>query len=203
MIVYLGLDPSRYIREGNLLHHPLIATKKLITPGLSQAKEHWPFYSHVIFTSQTAVRFWFEEVSPGTHQVLAVGSATASALRKLGIEPLVAREETQEGIMALLEDLEIADILWPKSSLARSDLETYLQQRKCSYFAFDLYTTEFLTPPKITDWSAVTEIVFTSPSTVRAFLQLYGEFPKQVRLTAIGPVTLGFLRSFVYNPSFE
>jgi hydrogenase maturation factor len=38
MIVYLGLDPSRYIREGNLLHHPLIAIKKLITSGLSQAK---------------------------------------------------------------------------------------------------------------------------------------------------------------------
>lgn len=186
MIVYLGLDPSRYVHTGKLLHHPLIATKKLITPELSLAKERWDTYSHVIFTSQTAVHYWFAEVPIGVQQVLAVGKATALLLRKLGLSPLVAKQETQEGIMELLDG---GTILWPKSSLARPDLEAYLQKKKFSYFAFDLYTTELLTPPKITHWSAVTEIVFTSPSTVRAFLQLYGAFPEGVRLTSIGKIT--------------
>jgi uroporphyrinogen-III synthase len=39
------------------------------------------------------------------------------------------------------------------------------------------------------DLNHVQEIVFTSPSTVLAFLEIFGALPKGKKLIAIGPIT--------------
>jgi uroporphyrinogen-III synthase len=190
MILYLGLDPSRYPCRGKQLwHYPLIRTEKLVSPQIAEARLFWVKCSHAIFTSRSAVSYWFEEVSPGDHHVVAVGKATAVALQEKGIFPQVAKEETQEGVIACLQEMDPSQLFWPRSQKARPLLENYLQERGFPYMALDLYTTVFLLPPLIEDWSGIQEIVFTSPSTVQAFFAIYPSIPQGVEVVAIGPVT--------------
>ena len=202
MILYLGLSPSKFPRKKDLLHYPVIRTEKLLSKELLDAKMLWPNFTHAIFTSQTAVRYWQEEGLYFDKKGIAVGSSTADALREFGIFPLVALQETQEGIVDLLEtiDLKGAFLFWPRSKKARPFLEQYLQKRKCRYVALDLYDTIFQKPEPVPSLADVEEIVFTSPSTVHAFLKIYGVFPKNILLTAIGPVTRECLESLSLWP---
>ena len=77
----------------------------------------------------------------------------------------------------------------PRSSLSRPILVNFFQQRYILYQACDLYDTvaQALEPKPNLD--EVEEIVFTSPSTVSAFLEIFGSLPKGKKLIAIGPVT--------------
>jgi len=190
MILYLGLDPSRYPHTKPLWHYPLIQTEKIISPQIAEAREQWSEFTHVIFTSQTAVRYWFEEASFCDKTVIAVGRATAMALRERGVIARIAEEETQEGVIEMLEAVRCeAKVFWPRSKLARGLLEQYLRGREMKYVVLDLYTTVPREQEKIEDWSRIEEIVFTSPSTVDAFWGLYGAFPPGVLCKALGKIT--------------
>lgn len=202
MILYLGLDPSRYPHTKPLWHYPLIRTEKIVSSEIENARALWFQFTHVIFTSRTAVQYWFEEISSCDKEVIAVGRATALALREKGVIAKVAQEETQEGVIALLQDIQKAHIFWPRSKLARPLLEQYLQKRGFSYRALDLYTTVFQPQERIIDWSLIEEIVFTSPSTVESFWQIYGGVPEGVSCKALGKITEGvFLSKMGKNAS--
>ncbi len=205
MILYLGLDPSRYPSAKPILHYPVISTRKLVSQELLQAKALWPEFTHVIFTSQTAVNYWVEEELFCEKTVIAVGCATGHLLESKGIVPLIADQETQEGVIALLEEMDLrsAYLFWPRSKLARPVLEKFLIQNQLRYFALDLYDTVTQKLEPVPDLERVDEIVFTSPSTVRGFIEIYGSLPKDKKLTAIGPVTQLTLceQGALYTPS--
>lgn len=205
MILYLGLDPSRFPRQKGLIHYPVIRTEKILSKELSKALDLWPSFSHVIFTSQTAVCLWFEELRKrnGWEEFnkiwIAIGNATAKKLECYGIVPLVAKDETQEGVVDLLEtlNLENAFLGIPKSKKSRPMLTQYLREKKREFFAFDLYDTLTQKLEPIPSLENVEEIVFTSPSTVHAFLKIFGSMPKDKQLTAIGPITEKELNIFL------
>lgn len=181
MILYLGLNPPP-----GVFHYPVIRTEKLDTPELQRAKELWPSFTHVIFTSQTAVRYWDLPLDGKT--VIAIGEATASAL---SVPSVLAPSATQEGVIALLESLNLrnAYLFLPHSKRSRPNLEQYLIEKGISHFVLDLYDTVFQKPLPVPDLSLFDEIVFTSPSTVEGFLEIYGKLPLDKKLTSIGPVT--------------
>lgn len=185
-ILYLGTDPSRYIHTGELIHYPVIQTKRCATldPQVFQC-------THLLFTSPNAVRHFFELASPMQAIYLAIGSSTASSLHKLGIQPLIAPFSTQEGMIALLDtlDLQNAFLGWPRSSRARTVLAKYLSRRGISYFDFDLYETMFQKPEPVPDLLSFDEIVFTSPSTVDAFFEIFGTIPWEKKIVSLGPIT--------------
>jgi uroporphyrinogen-III synthase len=199
MILYLGLDPSRWPHSGALLHYAVIRTALLDSAELRQALSLWPQFTHVIFTSRSTVRHWWEAQPSFDKIAIAIGEGTAEALRDRGVDPVVALEAVQEGVIALLDrmDLNGANLLLPQSKRARSQLRGYLEEKKIPFFAFDLYDTFPQKPEPVPSLEPISEIVFTSPSTVEAFLQIYGTFPKDKKLTAIGPVTARALRNWI------
>lgn len=193
MILYLGLDPTHFAHEGPLLHYPVIRTQKL--PLTPHVRHLWPQITHVIFTSRTTVRYWWEEEPEfGKRVAIAIGAGTASELILRGIQSLLAPSAVQEGVAQLLDTLDLfrAHILLPHSSLARPFLRTYLAKR-CAHFAFPLYETVLQKPEPVPSLENITEIVFTSPSTVEGFLKIYGRIPRRIPCTAIGPITQGVL----------
>ena len=114
--------------------------------------------------------------------------------------------ETQEGLVELLKksNWDNAYFLLPRSSLSREVLLHFLQERKINHRAFDLYDTVIQKLEPISNLEDVDEIIFTSPSTVRGFLHIFGTLPRDKVLTAIGPITqrvlqksLNALRSFL------
>jgi uroporphyrinogen-III synthase len=102
-----------------------------------------------------------------------------------------AENETAEGVVELLEkhDFSGAYFLWPHSLLSRPLLSDYLASRKIPCDACVFYETHTRRPASLPDLSLYDEIVFTSPSTVDAFVALYGALPTDKLLTPIGPVT--------------
>ncbi len=178
-ILYLGLHPP-----ANAIHYPVIRTEKILGKELEEAIRLWPDFTHVMFTSQTAVNYWEEDLQ---HKIcIAIGDATARAIRNRKAEPLIAPFPTQEGVLQLLQQLDLQDarIFLPHSKKARPLLETQI-----SCYVLNLYDTLFQKLEPIPDLNTIEEIIFTSPSTVEGFLRIYGKLPRDKKLTAIGPIT--------------
>jgi len=191
--LYLGLDPKNFRCSGTLLHYPVIRTAPIESSDRRKALELWSEFTHVIFTSQTAVKYWENDLRGKI--VIAIGEATADSLRKRGIEPLVAPQSTQEGVVQLLEVLlqagKLQDpfVFFPHSTLSREVFPQFLQRSKIRFFGLALYETILQKIEPVPDLSEVGEIVFTSPSTVMGFLAIYGAIPLDKKLTSIGPIT--------------
>jgi uroporphyrinogen-III synthase len=180
-ILYLGTDPSRYRCNGTLIHYPIIQTVPIATLE-PQVITLWPQITHVLLTSPFAARHWLRLSPPGKKTLLAIGEATASFCP----DSIIAPTATQEGMIELLKDIKDAYFLWPKSAQARTVLSDYL--RPFRHHSFNLYST-VTKPVAPIDLSTIDEIVFTSPSTVRAFLEIFGSIPQDKVITPIGPIT--------------
>ncbi|MCH9609359.1 MAG: hypothetical protein S4CHLAM45_05000 [Chlamydiales bacterium] len=178
--LYVGLDPSRYPKK--VVHLPLIE----IVPISFEVKAIEQF-SHVLFTSRTAVTL-FCNYCTRDKTYIVVGPATAEKLEEIGCHAsYIADPHTGEGVRDLLEKLTIPRLIFPHAKKARSILPTYLKER--GHLSLPIYDTVFIHynhPPKLEDFD---EIVFTSPSTVDAFLSLYGNIPDRLSCTSIGPIT--------------
>ncbi len=202
-LLYLGLDPANYCSEKQIVHYPIIQTEAFPfhTNACRQAIGEIARYSHIILTSKTTVRVFqdclrFHGISAKALKnktIIAIGKSTAECLMqnfalKASYLPKV---QTAEGIIQVLKmlDLTKAYIFFPKSYLARPVIEHYLIGMNIRHQTLSLYNTKPRIPQKARDLRDIDEIVFTSPSSVKAFLHIYRVFPKNVKLSAIGPIT--------------
>jgi uroporphyrinogen-III synthase len=184
--LYVGTDPSRYGRE--VVHCPLIEIRPL--PICIEIQRDFDAFTHVILTSPNAARIL--EMPFQDKKILAIGVGTAEIIEQRGLNCFaIASFETQEGMIALLNRLSLKNgyIFYPRSSTARPLLANYLNEAGLRHAISDLYETVFLKPDPLPSLDAFDEIVFTSPSTVQSFLELYGSFPPNKKLTGIGPIT--------------
>ena len=144
----------------------------------------------VFFTHLASLQKPVEEIRKKT--VIAIGKVTAAHLGIQGAPPhFVSEQETQEGVVHLLKGMDVEDAYFfmPRSSLSRPVLANFFKEREIRYQACDLYDTVSQESDPQPDLAHIDEIVFTSPSTVRAFLEIYGTLPNDKKLIAIGPVT--------------
>ncbi len=205
--LYLGTSPAHFLCEGHLIHYPVIrvVARSVHLPEVKRAYDALQEYTHLIFTSKNTVEIFFAHLKElgkdksllKGKKIVAIGRVTERhLLLHDAMVDFVAEEETQEGVIKLLQEqnLENAHIFMPRSSLARDELLAFLQAAAVRTTICDLYDTLSQRLDPVPDLSTVDEIVFTSPSTVRAFLQIYGRLPRQKNLLAIGPITEQALR---------
>lgn len=184
--LYLGLDPKNFSSPNRIVHYPIIRILPLPLCNL-----HFDPFTHWIFTSQTAVRILSSHLKK-CPQVIAIGKATAACLKDCGVTPeFVANQETQEGIIALLEKEKFQDphFLWPRSKKARPVLASWMALQKWKLTEWPIYDIQVNRIEPLPSLDEFEEIVFSSPSIVDAFLEVFGDFPRHARFTTIGPVT--------------
>lgn len=185
--LYLGLECALDLSDW--LHFPVIK----IVPREIHTALKLESYTHLIFTSKTAVKILNEKTRiPKECTIISVGSKTSAALESLNIIcHYTAKEETAEGIVDLLEtmDLKKAHVFWPHSALSRSLLTDYFEKKDILCTDCVLYDTVLHNPGPLPNLQNIEEILFTSPSTVDNFLILCPKIPPHIKLTAIGPVT--------------
>lgn len=201
-ILYLGLQPPKMSKGQVWMHLPIIQIIPIPPEDVTiqQALKNIADYTHIIFTSQSTVSLFFDYVARHETDLtnktyVAVGTKTAHKLRQLGATNiLVASNETAEGIIEILETIDLtgASFFWPHSFLSRPVIEEWLKQRDVPYKACVFYNTvpNSLFPKP--DLSSFDEIVFTSPSTIDAFLTFYGTFPLKQTFRCIGPITKSY-----------
>lgn len=198
--LYVGLEIPAHLQESSTDHCPLIAIqpRPIADPHVQQVCNRISRYTHVIFTSKSAVSIFFTYIkAPFRFIAIAVGSSTAAAirLRDSDIHIEVASEETAEGVVELLasKDLTDAAILWPHSALSRPLITDHLRSRGIACDACVFYDTYVSHPQEIPNLDSYDEIYFTSPSTIDAFIEVFGNLPEGKVLSCIGPVTERYL----------
>jgi uroporphyrinogen-III synthase len=211
--LYLGTDPTQFIKqrgeEGTLIHYPVIkiVPRALDQHDIIQAFSDMDKYTHAIFTSKNAVATFVGALASfkllvttlQKKTLLAIGQVTRGSLLAAGLPPhYIALEETQEGIVNLLQTLDLGAgyVFMPCSSLSRPVLINFFKQHCIRYRACALYDTVLQAIHPKPDLTQVDEIIFTSPSTVKAFIKIFGQVPKEKKCLAIGPITQQALKVF-------
>ncbi len=204
--LHVGLKLPSHQLDKKYIHYPVIAIypQPKEHPDIISAFASLHVYTHILFTSQTTVSLFFELLNHFSgcakllHKVcvIAIGTATADLLKKFGVIPrIIAQEESSEGIVVKLQSLHLANahLFWPHSSLSRSVLIDYLKQYQIKFTDCVLYHTKPFKPLPIPDLDGIDEIMFTSPSTIDGFLEVFGAIPQEKRLSCIGPITKNYL----------
>ena len=202
-VLVTGTSAEPYRRLGEVVHTPLIRIAGPSDWGpLDAALDQLAGYSIVALTSRYAVTMLVQRLlargADGrrlAHARLAVvGAATAAALRAHGLAAdLVAQPETGAGLLAALraaEPLAGVRVLLPRSQLADAALPEALGAAGAAVTAVTAYRTLPVAAPVQVNLAACDAVLFTSPSTVQAFRQLYGTaLPAQLQLWCRGPRT--------------
>lgn len=206
-ILYLGLDLPSHLQTKEVVHYPFIkiVPKTAKDPAIVLAFEKFKIYTHLIFTSKRTVSIFFDlcQAFDICHRamhlktIIAVGQKTALKLRENSVEVnVIASEETAEGLIKELNThhLSHSNVFFPHSSIARPLIRDWLTSQGILHTACAIYTTLPNIPTLLPDLRLFDQIIFTSPSTINAFIQAYGALPTGKILTSIGPVTESYLR---------
>jgi uroporphyrinogen-III synthase len=188
----LAAFPDRWLH-----HFPLIRIKQL--PPDQKTYSNWNQATHVIFTSKNAVKTTLQHLKMlniplenlKEKIVIAIGKATALTV-PFYKELIVASKETQEGVIELLHP--DGYYFYPHSALARPLINEKLAAWPHTSFA--AYTIEKDPLTSIPDLEPFSEAIFSSPSAVKAFFKLKPMITKDLKMTAIGPVTFSALAKF-------
>lgn len=196
-VLYLGIECPTDTDTVVYTHFPLIKTiPRDQSLSIINAFSEMNAYTHLLFTSKSAIQYFFTHYTNrwqlNNKCILAIGTKTAEKLTQQGYIPsIVSSNETSEGIIEVLENLSLnnAYLFWPHSALSRPVISDYLNEKHIKHCELILYDTLPNLPAPFPDIEKFDEFLFTSPSTVDAFLNLIGPLPKNVQLTPIGPIT--------------
>lgn len=199
-------------RGADVLYVPTIEIRP-IKPNrrLIRALRSMNQYTFLVFTSTNGVSAFFDTLfSQGKDarilkgiDIIAIGGATASHLRSFGVIPdYVPDVFTSEGIIDTLRALPIEGrrFLIPRAEEARDVLTKYILDRGGFCDVIPVYKAT-LPAEKVFLPDKPDIITFTSSSTARNFLTLYGEdFMREATLASIGPVTTRTLERMGFPP---
>lgn len=175
-------------------------------PALDRALNKLNCYEWIVFTSVNGVQVVFEKLSPlqkgeglGVRSA-AIGPKTAEALQARGVTPdFVPSEYIAESILPGLGDLQGKWVLLPRAEIARKALPEAIVQAGGIAHEIAVYKTLPAQPDSNglaalqagVDW-----ITFTSPSTVRNFVEILRKQKMDLlhlagnpKIACIGPIT--------------
>lgn len=205
-VLFTGLSKERYFTKGTYFHLPLIKIEPM--RSYEQFDNHLrniKSFDWIIFASRYAVEYFFKRIRHirldsrelNNIKIAAIGSSTANRLLDSGIiADLVPKKESSAGLIGEFKKIDIRGkkIFLPRSDISDKGLSKALQKlgaKPTSCFAYR--NVEPCDLPDL-DLNNFSEIVFSSPSTVRNFKKRYKNVPKNVKIKSIGEVTLKEVR---------
>lgn len=197
--LYVGLRPPKSTPQIRWIHLPLIAPFPLPSsdPEVATAMAQLPLASHILFTSQVAVEYFFDILKENpipldSKYFITIGPHTRNCLQSMGPYPSrMITPSTTEGIVNFLDSGQesIPHLFWPHSALSRTLIPETCARIGIPLTHASFYETRFIPPSFKPNFEEIDEIFFTSPSSVEAFLYYFHSFPPHVKISAIGPVT--------------
>jgi uroporphyrinogen-III synthase len=209
--LYLGLDPTNYHTDKPLIHCPLIQIlpRNPDEPDIKKAFKTISMYTHLLITSKSALKIFIDYLPLFGHsltsladkQFIAVGQVTSEYIQRYGFKVSeIPTNECSEGLISeVLPNLpKTTHLFWPHSAQSRSLLNDFLMTQPYRHQECHLYDTLAKEPYFDINMHHIDEIIFTSPSTVDAYIHFFGILPRYKILTAIGPVTRAHLQRAPY-----
>jgi uroporphyrinogen III methyltransferase/synthase len=161
-------------------------------------------YTHVAFTSKTAVEFFFKNLEGDARSlagttVCAVGDQTAKALAEQGVRPdVVAAEFTSKSLARELAGRGVrgAHVFHPGADKMNPDFESLLRKSGARVTNLVLYRIDKVAPDNVEAVEGADWITFASAQTVRNFMAAVDGQPIRSKVACIGPITAKSARQF-------
>ncbi|MHC4881906.1 MAG: uroporphyrinogen-III C-methyltransferase, partial [Planctomycetota bacterium] len=199
-ILHLGNHPDRYAHLGTIVHRQIIRciesdnSKEKDAYFQSPKKHDW-----IVFTSGNGIQFFFKKLFAAglDTRVLAstkfavIGKASGKRLLEFGIKAdLTAATESSKGLLEAFSGIDVngRSILLPQAEVSSSELPDGLTARGADIDKLTVYKT-VETEIDDVDLDYIDQILFTSGSTVRAFVNKFGSVPGHVQALCLGVPT--------------
>ncbi len=199
-VLVLGTHPEKYLHLGTIVHRPIVKCVGLEDYShLDGILKRLEKYDWLIFTSAHSVRFFFERLRLGgsdarslaSVSIAAIGKTTAGELAGFGIlADLVPDNESSAGLLEKFGTMDMNNrrVLLPRAKVASRELPEGLSAMGAAVEEVHAYMTVEIEPADV-DFEHIDKILFTSGSTVRAFVKKFGSVPPEVRAYCLGTAT--------------
>uniref|UniRef100_A0AB33J8R6 Tetrapyrrole biosynthesis uroporphyrinogen III synthase domain-containing protein n=1 Tax=Prevotella sp. GTC17259 TaxID=3236795 RepID=A0AB33J8R6_9BACT len=160
----------------------------------------------LLFTSRYAVRFWHEAMqeihhSWGEQRIVSIGAVTTQTLLELGANHI--EQAVKDDSYGVIEHFKGAPpqgrIVCPRSERALDILPNGLRQLGITFCPVITYRNRLPLHPLKVNLTEIDSIVFTSPSTIDHFIQLYGSLPPDKTYITRGAITEQYLNQRRYE----
>lgn len=211
-ILYTGTSPKKYKLLGNILHFPMIEISKIefTKNQMNTLLNDLDKYHTIFFASRFGVKFFFELLEENGYPIsdlkikdfIVVGRDTAYALKWYNLEPVVTADiETGQSLFeGIVEQYEFSNkkILFPRASNISTFLKNEIDGLEVKVDEVIIYSNE--KPRKrMLSFENIDKILFTSPSTVKNYLQEYLIIPESWEILCKGPLTSMALKEAGYH----
>lgn len=210
--LYVGIDPRHYKTHLPIYHMPLmeIVPRALASREIQETFRRVLKFTHIVFTSKSAVRIFFDYFKKSGHTlselkntyIIAIGQVPAFYLKEEGVIPsYVTSDEAQTGVVRVLSalDLEEVNILLPRSSSMRPQLAHFLVEHDIHHQICTLYDAHKKRPTVLPDLEMFEEVVFTTPTVIEAFFDLFETIPEELNFHPIGFYSREALRKVLHE----
>ncbi|MDD5458713.1 MAG: uroporphyrinogen-III C-methyltransferase [Phycisphaerae bacterium] len=201
-ILVLGNYPQKYAYLGNIVHRRIIDCVPL--DDYSQVdkllQQDLDTFEYIVFTSMNGVKYFFERLfsigkdarALASTKIAAIGQTTGQSLKGFGVgADVVAENESSLGLLEKFAkfDMKNKKVLLPQSQIASQELPDGLFEMGAVIKKMPVYKTVDIEPQEI-DFEYIDRILFTSGSTVRAFVKRFGGVPANLKCWCLGLPTL-------------
>lgn len=196
-----GTHPEKYKHLGIIIHRPLIKSVALEDyDKADKVLKQLNIFDWIIFTSTNGVEFFFQRLNVigldtrtiSTARIAAIGETTAQKLRTFGIlVDMQPKLESSIGLLEAFKKISVKDkrILLVRPKTGSSVLLDGLSDIDAIVEEVMVYRNIEI-EPEDTDFGFIDQILFTSGSTIRAFLKKYGSIPTGIKVYCLGQPTL-------------
>ena len=196
-----GTNAEKFNKYGDVIHMPLIELARI--KDLKEIQEiikNLNNYKWIIFSSRHAVIYFMEVLenfnldvrSLAGISIASIGQITTAELKKTGIIPEIqSSEESSEGLvkMFLNHDNTGENILIPGSDIALKTLPRGLANLGYNVFQMVVYTNKMPSNVNPVPLTKIDYIVFSSPSCVVNFFNIYKTVADNILLIVQGKET--------------
>ncbi|TLX71965.1 uroporphyrinogen-III C-methyltransferase [Labilibacter sediminis] len=209
--LYTGISADDFKAEGHVVHTPLISIEGIdLSAEIDDKINRLNAYQRIVFTSRYSVHHFFrllfdagKDVRSLSHlKIDSIGKTTTKALREYGLA--VAPLSELESSAAMVEvyqhnNISNENVLIPRSNLGTSVLPDGLKKLGNNVSLIKVYHA--ITNKAIIkqDLELFSGVVFTSPSTVKVFVEVYKEIPSHLKIICKGAETKKVLQDIERN----
>ncbi|MHC4076228.1 MAG: uroporphyrinogen-III C-methyltransferase [Planctomycetota bacterium] len=206
-VLVLGSHPYKYQYMGNIVHRRVIDCVPIdYYSQVDSVLKDVGKFDWIVFTSVNGAKYFFERLfatgkdarALANVRIAVIGKTTAERLKEFGITAdMVPENESSAGLLEEFSRVEMKNkkILLPRAEVSTEQLPQGLMNMQAEIEKVPVYKIIDLDPGPI-DFDYIDKIVFTSGSTVRAFVKRYGSVPSNIRVYCLGRPSLNVAKEY-------
>lgn len=200
VILHLGNHPERYSHLGTIVHRQIIqCVESDDNEQTNQSFRNAGQYDWIVFTSGNGIQFFFKKLYAmgldarifANTQFAVIGQASSERLLEFSIKAdICSAVESSRGLLKEFSKIQVKglSILLPGAEVSSEELPDGLSENGAQVDKLIVYKT-IETEIEDVNLDYINQILFTSGSTIKAFVKKFGSVPKHIQALCMGVPT--------------